>query len=139
MSFTSSTKHSPLSDVCNPSPRQVSTAGRTDGLDGALLLDECRIPLEECERLDESLALALQHLVLPPEWSLMGRKVTKNTGDCCAELFFISFTLRSITVRARWTDPVVKGLIFFIYSFPSLLYCHIYHLKSKRLGYTVQL
>lgn len=77
-----------MSDLCNPSPRQVSTAGRTDGLDGALLLDECRIPLEECERLDESLALALQHLVLPPEWSLMGRKVTKNTGDCFTEMFF---------------------------------------------------
>ncbi|XP_056871047.1 A-kinase anchor protein 13 isoform X5 [Takifugu flavidus] len=57
----------------------VSTAGRTDGLDGALLLDECRIPLEECERLDEGLALALHHLVLPPGWSLMGRKVTKST------------------------------------------------------------
>lgn len=67
--------------TCHPSPRQVSTAGRTDGLDGALLLDECGIPLEECERLDESLALALQHLVLPPEWSLTGRKVTKNTGE----------------------------------------------------------
>uniref|UniRef100_H3D2Y6 Uncharacterized protein n=1 Tax=Tetraodon nigroviridis TaxID=99883 RepID=H3D2Y6_TETNG len=57
----------------------VSTAGRSDGLEGALLLNECGIPLEECERLDESLALALQHLVLPPEWSLMGRKVNENT------------------------------------------------------------
>lgn len=76
----------------------MSTAGRTDGLDGALLLDECGIPLEECERLDESLALALQHLVLPPEWSLMGRKVTTSTGDCFTEVFFISFRLRSIKV-----------------------------------------
>lgn len=59
----------------------MSTAGRTDGLDGALLLDECQIPLEECERLDESLALALQHLVLPPEWSLLGRKSSKDTGE----------------------------------------------------------
>lgn len=66
--------------ICRPSPRQVSTAGRTDGLDGASV-DEYEIPLEECERLDESLALALQHLVLPPEWSLTGRKVTKNTGE----------------------------------------------------------
>ncbi|XP_035508388.1 A-kinase anchor protein 13 isoform X5 [Morone saxatilis] len=57
----------------------VSTAGRTDGLDGALLLDECQIPLQECERLDESLALALHHLTLPPGWSLLGRKLTNNT------------------------------------------------------------
>lgn len=61
---------------------QVSTAGRADGLDGALMLDECRIPLEECERLDESLALALHHLVLPAEWSLMGRREAKSTGEC---------------------------------------------------------
>ncbi|XP_042339869.1 A-kinase anchor protein 13-like isoform X3 [Plectropomus leopardus] len=58
---------------------QVSTAGRADGLDGALLLDECQIPLQECERLDESLALALHHLVLPPGWSLLGNKLTNST------------------------------------------------------------
>ncbi|XP_040907606.1 A-kinase anchor protein 13 isoform X2 [Toxotes jaculatrix] len=57
----------------------VSTAGRADGLDGVLLLDECQIPLQECERLDESLALALHHLVLPPEWSLLGNKLTNST------------------------------------------------------------
>lgn len=57
----------------------VSTAGRTDGLEGALLLDECHIPLRECERLDESLALALHHLVLPPGWSLLGSKVPNST------------------------------------------------------------
>ncbi|XP_037549991.1 A-kinase anchor protein 13 [Nematolebias whitei] len=57
----------------------VSTAGRADGLDGALLLDECQIPLEECERLDESLALALHHLVLPPGWSLLGSKRSNST------------------------------------------------------------
>ncbi|XP_044226466.1 A-kinase anchor protein 13 isoform X4 [Thunnus albacares] len=57
----------------------VSTAGRADGLDGALLLDECQIPLSECERLDESLALALHHLVLPPGWSLLGNKLANNT------------------------------------------------------------
>ncbi|XP_037647281.1 A-kinase anchor protein 13 isoform X3 [Sebastes umbrosus] len=57
----------------------VSTAGRADGLDGALMLDECQIPLEECERLDESLALALHHLVLPPGWSLLGNKLTNST------------------------------------------------------------
>ncbi|XP_028329145.1 A-kinase anchor protein 13 isoform X2 [Gouania willdenowi] len=57
----------------------VSTAGRADGLDGALLLDECQIPLQECERLDESLALALHHLTLPPGWSLLGTKPTNST------------------------------------------------------------
>ncbi|XP_051796912.1 A-kinase anchor protein 13 isoform X3 [Acanthochromis polyacanthus] len=57
----------------------VSTAGRVDGLDGALLLDECQIPLQECERLDESLALALHHLVLPSGWSLLGNKLTNST------------------------------------------------------------
>nr|XP_029137543.1 A-kinase anchor protein 13-like [Labrus bergylta] len=57
----------------------VSTAGRDDGLDGALLLDECQIPLQECERLDESLALALHHLALPPGWSLLGNKLTNST------------------------------------------------------------
>ncbi|KAM7423672.1 hypothetical protein PAMA_000162 [Pampus argenteus] len=57
----------------------VSTAGRADGLDGALLLDECQIPLLECERLDESLALALHHLALPPGWSLLGNKLANNT------------------------------------------------------------
>ncbi|XP_039998623.1 A-kinase anchor protein 13 isoform X2 [Xiphias gladius] len=57
----------------------VSTAGRADGLDGALLLDECQIPLQECERLDKSLALALHHLVLPPGWSLLGNKLTNST------------------------------------------------------------
>ncbi|XP_014826311.1 PREDICTED: A-kinase anchor protein 13-like isoform X2 [Poecilia mexicana] len=58
----------------------VSTAGRADGLDGALLLDECQIPVQECERLDENLALALHHLVLPPGWSLMGSKQANSTG-----------------------------------------------------------
>uniref|UniRef100_A0A3Q2ZL98 Si:dkey-172h23.2 n=1 Tax=Kryptolebias marmoratus TaxID=37003 RepID=A0A3Q2ZL98_KRYMA len=57
----------------------VSTAGRADGLDGALLLDECQIPLQECERLDESLALALHHLALPPGWSLLGSKRSNST------------------------------------------------------------
>ncbi|XP_034040397.1 A-kinase anchor protein 13-like [Thalassophryne amazonica] len=57
----------------------VSTAGRVDGLDGALMLDECQIPLQECERLDESLALALQHLSLPAGWSLLGNKPANST------------------------------------------------------------
>ncbi|KAJ3593533.1 hypothetical protein NHX12_005867 [Muraenolepis orangiensis] len=44
----------------------VSTAGREDGLEGALQLDDCLIPSEECERLDEALAAALHYLTLPP-------------------------------------------------------------------------
>ncbi|XP_035760651.1 A-kinase anchor protein 13 [Neolamprologus brichardi] len=57
----------------------VSTVGRADGLDGALLLDECQIPLQECERLDESLALALHHLKLPTGWNLLGNKRSNST------------------------------------------------------------
>ncbi|KAJ7999379.1 hypothetical protein DPEC_G00193790 [Dallia pectoralis] len=57
----------------------VSTAGRPDGLEGALLLDDCQIPLEECERLDESLSLALRHLELPEGWSLLGSHLTNST------------------------------------------------------------
>lgn len=113
-------RHSSLPDPCHLSPRQVSTAGRSDGLEGALLLNECGIPLEECERLDESLALALQHLVLPPEWSLMGRKVNENTGECFTGMFMTSFMWRSIKVTGRWRDPVVKVPIYFICSSPSL-------------------
>lgn len=59
----------------------MSTAGRVDGLEGALLLDECRIPSQECERLDEKLALALHHLALPPGWSLLGNQLTNSTGE----------------------------------------------------------
>ncbi|XP_053720594.1 A-kinase anchor protein 13 isoform X2 [Synchiropus splendidus] len=58
----------------------VSTAGRADGLEGALLLDECQIPLRECERLDQSLSLALRHLPLPAGWSLLGSTFT-NSSD----------------------------------------------------------
>ncbi|XDV18718.1 hypothetical protein PO909_024356, partial [Leuciscus waleckii] len=50
----------------------VSTVGQTDILEEALLLDEHQIPLQECEKLDQSLSLALRHLTLPPGWSLLG-------------------------------------------------------------------
>ena len=60
----------------------VSTAGKQDGLEGALMLDECLIPLQECERLDQSLALALNHLTLPHGWSLLGHKLNSSTGEC---------------------------------------------------------
>ncbi|XP_030233321.1 A-kinase anchor protein 13 [Gadus morhua] len=50
----------------------VSAAGRADGLEGALQLDECQIPVEAWERLDQGLEHALQHLKLPPGWSLLG-------------------------------------------------------------------
>ncbi|KAF5906153.1 A-kinase anchor protein 13 isoform X1, partial [Clarias magur] len=50
----------------------VSAAGQDEGTEGALLLNECHIPLQEWEKMDQSLALAFRHLTLPPEWSLLG-------------------------------------------------------------------
>ncbi|XP_024150558.1 A-kinase anchor protein 13 isoform X1 [Oryzias melastigma] len=76
----------------------VSTAGRADGLDGVLLLDECQIPLQECERLDESLALALHHLVLPPGWSLLGSRRT-NSSELTPQETLLHFSARRGLVR----------------------------------------
>ncbi|GAA6065722.1 A-kinase anchor protein 13 isoform X3, partial [Tachysurus ichikawai] len=50
----------------------LGTVGEVKGTEGALLLNECQIPLQECEKLDQSLALAIKHLRLPPDWSLLG-------------------------------------------------------------------
>uniref|UniRef100_A0A671SG50 A-kinase anchor protein 13-like n=1 Tax=Sinocyclocheilus anshuiensis TaxID=1608454 RepID=A0A671SG50_9TELE len=50
----------------------VSAVGQTNLLEEALLLDEHQIPLQECEKLDQSLSLALKHIMLPPGWSLLG-------------------------------------------------------------------
>ncbi|KAM6950058.1 A-kinase anchor protein 13 isoform 3-T4 [Lycodopsis pacificus] len=75
----------------------VSTAGRADGLDGALLLDECQIPVQECERLDESLALALHHLALPPGWSLLGNKT--NSTDLNPQETLLHFSARRGLLR----------------------------------------
>ncbi|KAM9568319.1 A-kinase anchor protein 13 isoform 18-T18 [Salvelinus alpinus] len=58
----------------------VSAAGQADGLEGALLLDECQIPLQECERLDDSLSLALRHLTLPQGWSVLGTNMGTPPG-----------------------------------------------------------
>ncbi|CAM4734240.1 unnamed protein product [Leuciscus chuanchicus] len=55
----------------------VNAVGKTEG---ALLLDECQIPLKECERLDDTLALALRHLPLPVGWSVLGTHL--DTGTC---------------------------------------------------------
>ncbi|XP_051548988.1 A-kinase anchor protein 13-like isoform X3 [Myxocyprinus asiaticus] len=55
----------------------VNAAGKTEG---ALLLDECQIPLKECERLDDTLALALKHLPLPSGWSVLGTDFPVDTG-----------------------------------------------------------
>ncbi|XP_016359164.1 A-kinase anchor protein 13-like isoform X2 [Sinocyclocheilus anshuiensis] len=55
----------------------VNAVGKTEG---ALLLDECQIPLKECERLDDTLALALRHLPLPAGWSILG--TDWDTGTC---------------------------------------------------------
>ncbi|XP_067301287.1 A-kinase anchor protein 13 [Pseudorasbora parva] len=52
----------------------VSAVGQTDILEEPLLLDEHQIPLQECEKLDQNLSLALRHLTLPPDWSLLGNK-----------------------------------------------------------------
>ncbi|XP_042615467.1 A-kinase anchor protein 13-like isoform X4 [Cyprinus carpio] len=49
----------------------VSTVGQTNLLEEALLLDEHQIPLQECEKLDQNLSLALKHITLPPGWSLL--------------------------------------------------------------------
>ncbi|XP_040925926.1 A-kinase anchor protein 13 isoform X2 [Betta splendens] len=76
----------------------VSTAGRPHGLDGALLLDECQIPLQECERLDESLALALHHLILPPGWSLLGNKLS-NSLDLNPQETLLHFSARRGLLR----------------------------------------
>lgn len=57
----------------------VNAAGKTEG---ALLLDECQIPLKECERLDDTLALALRHLPLPVGWSVLGTDLDTDTGTC---------------------------------------------------------
>uniref|UniRef100_A0A673L9S7 Uncharacterized protein n=1 Tax=Sinocyclocheilus rhinocerous TaxID=307959 RepID=A0A673L9S7_9TELE len=55
----------------------VNAAGKTEG---ALLLDECQIPLKECERLDDTLALALRHLPLPAGWSVLGIDLGTEPG-----------------------------------------------------------
>ncbi|XP_016383730.1 A-kinase anchor protein 13-like [Sinocyclocheilus rhinocerous] len=55
----------------------VNVVGKNEG---ALLLDECQIPLKECERLDDTLALALRHLPLPAGWSILG--TDWDTGTC---------------------------------------------------------
>lgn len=62
----------------------VNTAGKNEG---ALLLDECQIPLKECERLDDTLALALKHLPLPPGWSVLGTDFPIETGLGMGESF----------------------------------------------------
>lgn len=50
----------------------VSAVGQDEETEGALLLNECHIPLQECEKMDLSLALAFRHLTLPPDWTLLG-------------------------------------------------------------------
>lgn len=59
----------------------VKSAGREDWLDGAMLLDECKIPLKECERLDKNLALALKHLAGPGGWSVLGADLARSVGE----------------------------------------------------------
>ncbi|TSL68181.1 A-kinase anchor protein 13 [Bagarius yarrelli] len=49
----------------------LSVAGQDESMEDALLLNDCHIPLQECEKLDQSLALAFNHLTLPSDWSLL--------------------------------------------------------------------
>ncbi|XP_037396293.1 A-kinase anchor protein 13 isoform X2 [Pygocentrus nattereri] len=74
----------------------LSASGQRDGLERALLLDECQIPLQECERLDETLALALRHLPLPPGWSVLGTDINTNshTADLGPQETLLHFAAR---------------------------------------------
>ena len=54
--------------------------GGSSSQEGALLLDECQIPAQECERLDSNLALALRHLQLPHGWSVLDTKIGAHMG-----------------------------------------------------------
>ncbi|XP_077476026.1 uncharacterized protein LOC144089059 isoform X3 [Stigmatopora argus] len=76
----------------------VSTVGRTDGLEGAPLLDECHVPLMECERLDESLASALHHIPLPPGWNLLGNQCSES-ADLHPRETLLHFSARQGLVR----------------------------------------
>ncbi|XP_077570044.1 uncharacterized protein LOC144194695 [Stigmatopora nigra] len=76
----------------------VSTVGRTDGLEGAPLLDECHVPLIECERLDESLASALYHIPLPPGWNLLGNQCSES-ADLHPRETLLHFSARQGLVR----------------------------------------
>uniref|UniRef100_A0A8B9HAL0 Uncharacterized protein n=1 Tax=Astyanax mexicanus TaxID=7994 RepID=A0A8B9HAL0_ASTMX len=67
----------------------LSASGQRDGLEGALLLDECQIPLQECERLDETLALALRHIPLPPGWSVLGTDINTHSNTEFIRLFLL--------------------------------------------------
>ncbi|XP_036391427.1 A-kinase anchor protein 13-like [Megalops cyprinoides] len=72
----------------------VSVAGQEDGLEGAMLLDECQVPLQEWERLDMGLALALRHLPLPQGWHLLGAE----NGDPVPQETLLHFAAR----RGLW-------------------------------------
>ncbi|XP_066558030.1 A-kinase anchor protein 13 isoform X4 [Amia ocellicauda] len=57
----------------------VSTAGRTDALEGTRMLDEFQISSDDSEQLDENLTLALRHLTLPEGWSVLGTHECQNS------------------------------------------------------------
>ncbi|XP_028814058.1 A-kinase anchor protein 13 isoform X4 [Denticeps clupeoides] len=57
----------------------VKAAGNQEG---ALLLEECEIPLQECERLDRKLATALRHITLPQGWSVLGVSLNTEESMC---------------------------------------------------------
>ncbi|XP_063053487.1 A-kinase anchor protein 13 isoform X2 [Engraulis encrasicolus] len=57
------------------------SSSSSGGQEGALLLDECQIPLQECEKMDSNLALALRHLTLPQGWSVLDTKMSAQAQD----------------------------------------------------------
>ncbi|XP_041082425.1 A-kinase anchor protein 13-like isoform X2 [Polyodon spathula] len=79
----------------------VNSAGCTDVLDSARLLDEFRIPAEEQERLDDRVTLALQHLPLPEGWSVLGPEGGSHHAMPPRETL-LHFTARRGLHRLAW-------------------------------------
>lgn len=82
------------------------SSSSSGGQEGALLLDECQIPLQECEKMDSNLALALRHLTLPQGWSVLDTKMSAQAQDTqkeasrCIDDPPRSSTGRGMTVKA---------------------------------------
>ncbi|KAJ8417429.1 hypothetical protein AAFF_G00286560 [Aldrovandia affinis] len=93
----------------------VSAAGRRDGLEGTTLLDQCQIPLQECEQLDQGLARALRHLSLPQGWSVLGTDVGMG-GDPAPQETLLHFAARrglrrvAVFLLGQPGGPEARGL-----------------------------
>ncbi|XP_041074685.1 A-kinase anchor protein 13-like isoform X2 [Polyodon spathula] len=79
----------------------VSSAGCTDVLDSARLLDEFQIPAKEQERLEDRVTLALQHLLLPEGWSVLGPEGGSHHAMPPRETL-LHFTARRGLHRLAW-------------------------------------